>query len=136
MTKLSNHHTACLGCAQIVAARLVVDQLGNNTIVVNATGCLEVTTTTYPQSAWQVPWIHSLFANAAPVGSGIAAALEYLTMSNKKKNIPKPTILVQGVPVQVHICTDCLRTVKQGKIFGLSYPQYVSAEAAKAEAKA
>ena len=96
MTKLSNHHTACLGCAQIVAARLVIDQLGNNTIVVNATGCLEVTTTTYPQSAWQVPWIHSLFANAAPVGSGIAAALEYLTISNKKKNIPKPTILVQG----------------------------------------
>jgi len=96
MTKLSNHHTACLGCAQIVAARLVIDQLGNNTMVVNATGCLEVTTTTYPQSAWQVPWIHSLFANAAPVGSGIAAALEYLTISNKKKNISKPTILVQG----------------------------------------
>ena len=96
MTKLSNHHTACLGCAQIVAARLVIDQLGPNTIVVNATGCLEVTTTTYPHSAWQVPWIHSLFANAAPIGSGIDAALDYLTINNKKKSIPRPTVLVQG----------------------------------------
>jgi pyruvate ferredoxin oxidoreductase beta subunit len=44
-------------------------------IVVNATGCLEVFSTPYPESAWQVPWLHSLFANAASVASGVAAAL-------------------------------------------------------------
>ncbi len=94
MTLLKNH-TACLGCAQIVAARLAINQLGPDTIVVNATGCLEVTTTTYPNSAWQVPWLHSTFANAAPVGSGIAAALDYLEKNGRLKD-KRPTILVQG----------------------------------------
>jgi pyruvate ferredoxin oxidoreductase beta subunit len=92
---LTTNHTACLGCAQIAAARLVINQLGKNTIVVNATGCLEVTTTTYPQSAWQVPWLHSTFVNAAPVGSGIVAALNYLER-NKQNKKPRPTILIQG----------------------------------------
>lgn len=91
---LTHNHTACLGCAQIAAARLVIDQLGPNTVVVNATGCLEVTTTGYPDSAWQVPWLHSTFANAAPIGSGIAAAFDYLERAGTKKQ--RPTILIQG----------------------------------------
>ena len=45
-------------------------------IVVNATGCLEVFSTPYPESSWQLPWLHSLFANAAPVATGVAAALK------------------------------------------------------------
>jgi pyruvate ferredoxin oxidoreductase beta subunit len=44
-------------------------------IAANATGCLEVFSTPYPESSWQLPWIHSLFGNAAAVGTGIAAAL-------------------------------------------------------------
>jgi len=44
----------------------------------NATGCLEVFTTRYPRSSWQVPWIHSLFENPASVASGIEAALKAL----------------------------------------------------------
>ncbi|HQB51247.1 MAG TPA: thiamine pyrophosphate-dependent enzyme [bacterium] len=92
---LTNNHTACLGCAQIVAARTVIDTLGANTIIVNATGCLEVTTTTYPNSAWQVPWIHSTFANAMPVATGIKAALDYQRSQDKKKK-KQPLILVQG----------------------------------------
>jgi len=71
-------HTACAGCGQALAARLVVDASGPNTIVVNNTGCLEVFSTRYPESAWEVPWIHSLFENAAAVASGIEAALKYL----------------------------------------------------------
>ncbi|MFC1804584.1 thiamine pyrophosphate-dependent enzyme [Candidatus Omnitrophota bacterium] len=71
-------HTACLGCGQSMAARLVIDACGQNTIVANNTGCLEVFTTKYPQSAWEVPWIHSLFENAGAVASGIEAALIYL----------------------------------------------------------
>ncbi len=92
---LNNNHTACLGCAQIVAARTVIETLGANTIVVNATGCLEVTTTTYPNSAWQVPWIHSTFANAVPVATGIKAAFDYQRSQDKKKK-KQPLILVQG----------------------------------------
>jgi len=71
-------HTACAGCGQAIAARLVVDAAGKNTIIANATGCLEVFSTKYPQSAWAVPWIHSLFENAAAVASGVESALRHL----------------------------------------------------------
>lgn len=71
-------HTACAGCGQAIAAKLVIETAGSNTIVVNNTGCLEVFSTRYPESAWNVPWIHSLFENAAAVASGVEAALIYL----------------------------------------------------------
>ena len=71
-------HTACAGCGQAIAARLVIEAAGANTIVVNNTGCLEVFSTKYPDTAWGVPWIHSLFENSAAVASGVEAALIYL----------------------------------------------------------
>lgn len=71
-------HTACAGCGQAIAARLVIEASGPNTIVANNTGCLEVFSSRYPESSWDVPWIHSLFENAAAVASGIEAALIYL----------------------------------------------------------
>jgi len=71
-------HTACAGCGQSLAVRLVLDAAGQNTIVANNTGCLEVFSTKYPESSWEVPFIHSLFENAAAVASGIEAALKYL----------------------------------------------------------
>jgi pyruvate ferredoxin oxidoreductase beta subunit len=76
-------HTACAGCGQAIAARLVVDVTGKNTIITNNTGCLEVFSTKYPESAWGVPWIHSLFENAAAVASGVEAALKYLGTKDK-----------------------------------------------------
>jgi pyruvate ferredoxin oxidoreductase beta subunit len=45
-------------------------------IAANATGCLEVFSTPFPESSWQLPWIHSLFGNAPAVATGIAAALK------------------------------------------------------------
>ncbi|MCS7151925.1 MAG: thiamine pyrophosphate-dependent enzyme [Endomicrobia bacterium] len=71
-------HTACAGCGQSLAARLVIDAAGPNTIVVNNTGCLEVFSTGYPYTSWRVPFIHSLFENAGAVASGIESALRYL----------------------------------------------------------
>jgi len=68
-------HRGCAGCGELLAARLVIEAAGPNTIIANNTGCLEVTTTPYPESSWGVPWIHSLFENAAAVASGIEAAL-------------------------------------------------------------
>ncbi len=70
-------HRACAGCGQAIAAKIVAETLGPNTIIANATGCLEVTTSPYPESAWGMPWIHSLFENAAAVASGILAALKH-----------------------------------------------------------
>lgn len=86
-TLLNPGHTACSGCGQLLATRHVIDALGPNTIISNATGCLEVTTTKYGESAWNVPYIHSLFENPAAVGSGILAALKYKTRSAKINKI-------------------------------------------------
>jgi len=83
-------HTACAGCGQAIAARLVVEASGANTIIANNTGCLEVFSTKYPETAWGVPWIHSLFENSAAVASGVEAALIYL---GKKDGI---NVIAQG----------------------------------------
>ncbi|MGQ9704665.1 MAG: thiamine pyrophosphate-dependent enzyme [Actinomycetota bacterium] len=69
-------HTGCAGCGQAIAARLVLKAAGPRIIVANATGCLEVYTTTYPRSSWEVPWIHSLFENAAAVAAGMEVTLK------------------------------------------------------------
>src|SRR3954452_20218731 len=45
-------------------------------VAANATGCLEVFSTPYPESSWQLPWVHSLFGNAPAIATGIAAALK------------------------------------------------------------
>ncbi len=89
-------HTACAGCGQSLAARLVIDAAGPNTIVANNTGCLEVFSTKYPESAWGIPWIHSLFENAAAVASGIEAALRFLEESSSKKRLRDITVIAQA----------------------------------------
>src|ERR1700758_2528074 len=72
-------HRACQGCGEALGARFALDAAlraaGGDLIAANATGCLEVFSTPYPESSWQLPWIHSLFANAASVASGVAAGL-------------------------------------------------------------
>lgn len=78
-------HRACAGCGEALAAKIVVNSLGPDTIIANATGCLEVTTTPYPESSWGVPWIHSLFENASAVASGILAALKQAGKDKKIK---------------------------------------------------
>lgn len=74
--QLSPGHRACAGCGLAIAARHVADAAGKNTIIANATGCLEVFSTPYPQSAWKMPWVHSLFENAPAIASGIYASLK------------------------------------------------------------
>ncbi|MFP4161609.1 MAG: thiamine pyrophosphate-dependent enzyme [Ectothiorhodospira sp.] len=69
-------HRACQGCGEALAARLVTESAGPDVMVANATGCLEVFTTPWPQSAWRLPWIHSVFGNAAAVAAGMEAALK------------------------------------------------------------
>ncbi|MCD6299111.1 MAG: pyruvate synthase subunit beta [Thermoplasmata archaeon] len=75
---LSPGHRGCAGCGMATAVRMVLQAAGPNTIVANATGCLEVMTTAYPETAWKIPWIHAAFENAAAVASGIDVALKKL----------------------------------------------------------
>ena len=73
---LESGHRACQGCGQALAARLTLEASGPDVVVANATGCLEVFTTAWPESAWRVPWLHSLFANTGAVAAGMEAALK------------------------------------------------------------
>ncbi|PKP67659.1 MAG: pyruvate ferredoxin oxidoreductase [Alphaproteobacteria bacterium HGW-Alphaproteobacteria-8] len=77
---LTSGHRACQGCGEALGARYAVDAAMRATngqlVAANATGCLEVFSTPYPETSWKLPWLHSLFGNAAAVGSGIAAALK------------------------------------------------------------
>ncbi len=83
---LNSGHRACQGCGEALGARYAIDAAmqatDNQLIAVNATGCLEVFSTPYPETSWQIPWIHSLFGNAAAVASGVAAAQRALGRNN------------------------------------------------------
>jgi pyruvate ferredoxin oxidoreductase beta subunit len=72
-------HRACQGCGEALGARYALDAVMRATkgkmIAVNATGCLEVFSTPFPETSWQIAWLHSLFGNAPAVASGVAAAL-------------------------------------------------------------
>ncbi len=77
---INSGHRACQGCGEALGARYAVDAAmraaSGKLIAANATGCLEVFSTPYPETSWQLPWIHSLFGNTAAVATGIAAAMK------------------------------------------------------------
>ncbi|WP_395659625.1 thiamine pyrophosphate-dependent enzyme [Nocardioides sp.] len=79
---ITSGHRACRGCGEALGARFVLDTAvraaGGDLVTANATGCLEVFSTPYPESSWQVPWLHSLFGNAPAVAAGMAAGLKAL----------------------------------------------------------
>jgi|Deesub1362B_J571_1020462.scaffolds.fasta_scaffold00761_14 pyruvate ferredoxin oxidoreductase beta subunit len=68
-------HSACAGCGEALAVRIAMKALGKNTIVCLSTGCLEVFSTQYRNSAWKVPVIHMLFENTSAVASGVEVAM-------------------------------------------------------------
>jgi pyruvate ferredoxin oxidoreductase beta subunit len=90
---LNSGHRACQGCGEALGARYAIDAAMRATdgelIAVNATGCLEVFSTPYPETSWKIPWIHSLFGNAAAVASGVAAAM-------RVKGTPGVRVVAQG----------------------------------------
>ncbi|HCO12264.1 MAG TPA: pyruvate synthase subunit beta [Desulfonauticus sp.] len=86
---IASGHRACQGCGEILAMGMVMKAAGPETIVANATGCMEIVTSPFPQTAWKTPWIHVAFENAAAVASGIEAALKVLEKKGKLKKRPK-----------------------------------------------
>jgi pyruvate ferredoxin oxidoreductase beta subunit len=77
---IDSGHRACQGCGEALGARYALDAAMRATngrlVAVNATGCLEVFSTPYPETSWRVPWLHSLFGNAPAVATGVAAAMK------------------------------------------------------------
>jgi len=73
---LAPGHRGCAGCGATIGIRLALKALGRNTIAISATGCLEVITTPFPETAWEIPWIHVAFENAGAVASGVERAMK------------------------------------------------------------
>jgi pyruvate ferredoxin oxidoreductase beta subunit len=71
-------HSLCQGCGIPMVVRTIVDSIETPVVVVSATGCLEVATTRFPTTAWNVPWLHVAFENAAAVASGVETAYRAL----------------------------------------------------------
>ena len=93
---LTSGHRACQGCGEALGARYAIDAAiaatGGQLAACNATGCLEVFSTPYPESSWQIPWFHSLFGNTAAVATGMAAAFKVLGQKSGKK---PPQVIAQ-----------------------------------------
>ena len=94
---LNSGHRACQGCGEALGARYAIDAAmhatNNQLIAANATGCLEVFSTPYPETSWQIPWIHSLFGNAPAVATGIAAAIK---IKRQKDLVGDVRVVAQG----------------------------------------
>ena len=81
--RLTGGHRLCPGCGEPIAVRQVLMATEDPVIVANATGCLEVSTTVFPYTAWNVPWLHVAFENAAAVSSGMEAMYVSLKAQGK-----------------------------------------------------
>jgi pyruvate ferredoxin oxidoreductase beta subunit len=81
--RFSSGHKACQGCAPALVLRYLMKAAGPNTMVANATGCMEIISSAYPDVAWGVPWMHVAFENAAAVASGIEAGIKILKRKGK-----------------------------------------------------
>lgn len=77
-------HRACPGCGAALACKYVTEATGPKTIMAMPTGCMEVTSTPYPESAWGISWIHNLFENSAAVAAGIETAYKAFKKRGKE----------------------------------------------------
>lgn len=85
----SSGHRACAGCGEALAVRqimLAAQTAGMPVVTTMATGCLEIFSSIYPHSAWQVPMIHVAFETAASTASGIEAAARVLRRTGRFKD--------------------------------------------------
>jgi pyruvate ferredoxin oxidoreductase beta subunit len=65
----------CAGCGGLLALRLMLKVLGDNTVVVNAAGCLSLLAT-YPFTPLRSSWLYTTMASAAAGAQGIRDALD------------------------------------------------------------
>ncbi|MBN2881509.1 pyruvate ferredoxin oxidoreductase [Candidatus Woesearchaeota archaeon] len=84
--RMVSGHRMCPGCGAPIVVKQVLMGTDNPVVVANATGCLEVSTTIYPYTAWTVPFIHNAFENAAATISGVEAAYTSLKKQGKIKS--------------------------------------------------
>jgi pyruvate ferredoxin oxidoreductase beta subunit len=84
--RLGPGHRLCSGCGASIIVRQVLMGAGDSPVVAGcATGCLEVATTIYPYTAWNIPFIHNAFENAAATMSGVETAYRALKKQGRVK---------------------------------------------------
>jgi len=93
---LAPGHRACIGCGEALAVRLACKALGRNVIISNATGCIEIISSQLPWTSWRVPWIHTLFENAAAVASGIEAGLKVMGRKGRRSSDKVNVVAIAG----------------------------------------
>lgn len=84
--RLASGHRLCPGCGAGLIVNLVLSSIDEQVVVAVATGCLEVSTTIYPFTSWEVPFIHSAFENAASTISGVESAYKAFYKKGKIKD--------------------------------------------------
>ncbi|MDO5562030.1 MAG: thiamine pyrophosphate-dependent enzyme [Synergistaceae bacterium] len=82
---LTQGHRMCPGCGAPTAIRQALMAVDDPVVIVGATGCMEVSTTVYPYSAWRVPFMHVAFENAGAGISGVQAAHKVLSRQGRAK---------------------------------------------------
>ncbi len=80
---LAPGHRMCAGCGAPIVVRQVLRGAKAPVVVANATGCLEVSTTIYPYTSWNSPFIHVAFENASASLSGVEAAYQSFKRQGK-----------------------------------------------------
>ncbi len=91
-----NGHGLCAGCAESISVRQILSALENPPVVALATGCLEVSTTRFPDTTWKVPVIHSAFENSATTISGVEAAYKALVRKGRMEARPLTFVVFAG----------------------------------------
>jgi pyruvate ferredoxin oxidoreductase beta subunit len=81
--RLSAGHRFCAGCGEPIVIRQILNAIDEPVVVGAATGCTEIATSMYPSTAWNVPWIHNAFENAATTISGAEAMYRSLVRQGK-----------------------------------------------------
>ena len=82
-TPFTSGHRACVGCGIPIVIKQILLASDAPVVVSSATGCLEVTSTIYPYTAWNVPFIHSAFENSAATISGAEATFKSFKRQGK-----------------------------------------------------
>lgn len=89
-------HRACIGCGEALAVRLAFKALGKDTIVVDATGCIEIMSSQLPYTSWGIPWIHTLFENTAAVASGIESGIKAQIRKGRRTDKDTKVVAIAG----------------------------------------
>ncbi|MDY6787124.1 MAG: thiamine pyrophosphate-dependent enzyme [candidate division WOR-3 bacterium] len=76
-------HRACAGCGATVILRNLMATAGKDVVIGGATGCMEVVSTIYPYTSWDVNFVHNAFENSAATVSGIETAYRALKKKGK-----------------------------------------------------